>query len=280
MLAGVGGQHLMARPYSTDLRERVVASVSGGRTCRATAELFGVSVSSVVKWSQRFRATGSAAAYWMGGHRPRVLAGESEWLLARLAEKPDLTLRAVVAELRERGVAASYGAVWRLLKGQGITVKKSLFAAEQDRPDVARRRARWKRYQARLDPRRLVFIDETWAKTNMTRLHGRCRRGQRLVAKVPHGRWRTLTFLAALRHDRIEAPCVIDGPINGLSFLAYVEQVLLPTLSPGDIVVMDNLGSHKRQAIRDRLRTVGAKLFFLPPYSPDRIRFSLKWIRL
>lgn len=121
----------------------------------------------------------------------------------------------------------------------------------------------------RIDPRRLVFIDETWAKTNMPRLHGRCWRGQRLVAKVPHGRWRTLTFLAALRHDRIEAPCVIDGPINGLSFLAYGEQVLLPILSRGDIVVMDNLGSHKRQAIRDRLRTVGAKLFFLPPYSPD-----------
>jgi transposase len=147
--------------------------------------------------------------------------------------------------------------------------KKSLFAAEQDRPDVARRRAQWKKYQGRLDPRRLVFIDETWAKTNMTRQHGRCRRGRRLVAKVPHGRWRTLTFLAALRCDRIEAPCVIDGPINGLSFLAYVEQILLPTLAPGDIVIMDNLGSHKRQAIRQLIRAIGAKLFFLPPYSPD-----------
>ena len=124
MLAGFGGQHLMARPYSTDLRDRVVASVTSGRTCRATAELFGVSVSSVVKWSHRFRATGSAAAYWMGGHRPRVLAGEREWLLSRLVEKPDVTLRALVGELRERGVAASYGAVWRLLKAEGITVKK------------------------------------------------------------------------------------------------------------------------------------------------------------
>ena len=103
----------------------------------------------------------------------------------------------------------------------------------------------------------------------MTRLHGRCPRGERLVAKVPHGHWRTLTFLAALRHDRIEAPCVLDGPINGKSFLAYIEQFLVPTLSPGDIVVMDNLGSHKRQAVRRLLRTVGAKLFFLPPYSPD-----------
>ncbi len=103
----------------------------------------------------------------------------------------------------------------------------------------------------------------------MTRTHGWCARGNRLVAKAPHGHWRTLTFLAALRCDRIEAPCVIDGPINGRSFLAYVEQFLVPTLAPGDIVVMDNLGSHKGQAVRKAIRAAGAKLFFLPPYSPD-----------
>jgi transposase len=115
----------------------------------------------------------------------------------------------------------------------------------------------------------LVFIDETWAKTNMTRSHGRSPRGQRLVAKIPQGRWRTLTFLAALRYDRIDAPCVIDGPINGESFLAYVEQVLVPTLKPGDIVIIDNLGSHKGKAVRRAIQAAGAKLFFLPPYSPD-----------
>ena len=103
----------------------------------------------------------------------------------------------------------------------------------------------------------------------MTRQRGRCRRGKRLVAKVPQGRWRTLTFLAALRYNHIDAPCVIDGPINGLSFLAYVEQFLLPTLRTGDIVIMDNLGSHKRPVIRRLIRAAGAKLFFLPPYSPD-----------
>jgi len=103
----------------------------------------------------------------------------------------------------------------------------------------------------------------------MTRTHGRAPRGQRLVAKAPHGRWRTLTFLAALRSDRIEAPCVIDGPINGQSFLAYVEQILVPALRPGDIVVIDNLGSHKGKAVRRAIRAAGAKLFFLPPYSHD-----------
>ena len=103
----------------------------------------------------------------------------------------------------------------------------------------------------------------------MTRAHGRARRGERLVAKAPHGRWRTLTFLAALRHDRIDAPCVIDGPINGQSFLAYVEQVLVPALKPGDIVIIDNLVSHKGKTVRRAIRAAGAKLFFLPPYSPD-----------
>jgi transposase len=103
----------------------------------------------------------------------------------------------------------------------------------------------------------------------MTRRHGRCAKGQRLVAKLPQGRWRTLTFLAALRCDRIAAPCVIDGPINGQAFLAYVEQGLVPTLAPGDIVVMDNLGSHKGKAIRRAIRAAGAKLLFLPKYSPD-----------
>lgn len=144
-----------------------------------------------------------------------------------------------------------------------------MHASEQDRPDVARRRLRWRTHQGRIDPRRLVFIDETWAKTNMAPLRGWGPRGERLIAKVPHGHWNTLTFLAALRCDRIDAPCVIDGPINGESFLAYVEQILLPTLMPGDIVIMDNLGSHKGRAVRDAIRSAGAHRLLLPPYSPD-----------
>jgi transposase len=115
----------------------------------------------------------------------------------------------------------------------------------------------------------LVFIDETWAKTNMTPIRGWAPRGSKLIAKAPFGQWRTPTFLAALRHDRIDAPCVLDGPINGQSFRAYVERFLVPTLKPGDIVIMDNLGSHKGIAIRKAIRAAGAKLFFLPPYSPD-----------
>src|SRR5437899_8320313 len=124
-------------------------------------------------------------------------------------------------------------------------------------------------YQNRIDPARLVFIDETWTKTNMAPLRGWAPCGQRLPGKAPYGRWKTMTFLAALRHDRVTAPWLIDGPIDGQSFLQYVEEILVPTLKPGDIVIIDNLGSHKGKAIRQAIRAAGAKLFFLPKYSPD-----------
>jgi transposase len=147
--------------------------------------------------------------------------------------------------------------------------KKSLFAQEQDRPDVARRREQWFKYQGRIDPARLVFIDETWTKTNMAPLRGWGPRGERLKAKAPFGKWKTMTFLAALRCDRIDAPCLLDGPINGEWFLAYVQDFLVPTLKPGDVVIMDNLGSHRGKQVRQAIRAVGAKLLFLPKYSPD-----------
>src|SRR6202171_2929917 len=147
--------------------------------------------------------------------------------------------------------------------------KKTVVAGERDRPDVARRRAQWVRYQNKIAPERLVFIDETWTKTNMAPLRGWSPLGIRLKAKVPHGHWQTTTFLAALRHDRIDAPWLLNGPIDGESFQTYVEKVLVPTLRPDDIVIMDNLGSHKGKAIRRLIRAAGAKLIFLPKYSPD-----------
>jgi len=152
---------------------------------------------------------------------------------------------------------------------RGSASKKTVFASEQARPDVARRRRRWKAGQGRIDARRLVFIDETWIKTNMAPLRGWAPRGRRLKALVPFGHWKTLTFVAALRCDRIAAPLVLDGPINGVAFHSYVCDVLVPTLAPGDIVVLDNLGSHKGKAVRDAIRAAGARLIFLPPYSPD-----------
>ena len=131
------------------------------------------------------------------------------------------------------------------------------------------RREAWFDSQLDLDPEKLVFIDETWTTTNMARKNVRAPKGERLRAGVPHGHWKTTTFVAGLRLTGMTAPMVLDGPINGQWFQAYVDQVLVPTLSPGDIVVMDNLGSHKGAGVRKAIEATGATLLYLPPYSPD-----------
>lgn len=134
---------------------------------------------------------------------------------------------------------------------------------------MAAARARWVAAQKRLDPTRLIFIDETGTSTNMARIRGRCRRGERLIGKVPHGHWKITTFVAGLRNDAIIAPFVIDRPMNSTIFKAYLQQCLVPTLRPGDIVVMDNLSSHKSDEVREIIEAAGASLLYLPPYSPD-----------
>jgi transposase len=147
--------------------------------------------------------------------------------------------------------------------------KKTAHASEQDRPDVKAKREAWFESQLDLDPERLIFIDETWTTTNMARKCGRAKKGERLRAGIPHGHWKTTTFVAGLRVTGMVAPMVLDRPINGIWFQAYVEQILVPALSPGDIVIMDNLGSHKGPKVRAAIEAVGAKLLYLPPYSPD-----------
>jgi transposase len=134
---------------------------------------------------------------------------------------------------------------------------------------VVAARERWRSAQKLLDPSKLIFIDETGTSTNMTRLRGRCRRGERLIGKAPHGHWKITTFVAALRCTAITAPFVIDKPMNSAIFKAYLEKCLAPTLLPGDIVVMDNLSSHKNDDVRDIIEAAGASLIYLPPYSPD-----------
>jgi transposase len=119
------------------------------------------------------------------------------------------------------------------------------------------------------DPARLVFIDETAASTKMVRLSGRCPRGTRLIGHVPHGHWKTITFVAGLRNDGMVAPFVIDGPMNGPAFVSYLQQCLAPTLDRGDLVIMDNLASHKVPGVREAIEATGARLRYLPPYSPD-----------
>jgi transposase len=147
--------------------------------------------------------------------------------------------------------------------------KKSAHAAEQSRPDVLKRRQAWFDEQLDLDPERLVFIDETWATTKMARARGRAPRGRRLRMSVPHGHWKTTTFVGGLRATGMVAPFVIDGPINRDAFETYVEKVLVPELMPNDVLVMDILSSHKGPRVRDLIEAAGAKLLYLPPYSPD-----------
>lgn len=134
---------------------------------------------------------------------------------------------------------------------------------------MARARRRWIRQQGYLDTTRLVFIDETAVTTNMVRLRGRCSRGERLISHVPQGEWKTITFVAALRHNKMTAPMVLDGPINGAAFVAYIDQCLAPTLKRGDIVVIDNLPAHKVVGVKEAIEAAGATLQYLPQYSPD-----------
>jgi transposase len=134
---------------------------------------------------------------------------------------------------------------------------------------VCEARQAWQTAQLDLDPTKLVFLDETWLSTNMARRCGRCAKGARLRAAVPHGHWKTTTFLAGLRHDGLIAPLVLDGPIDGETFRAYVEQFLAPRLVPGQTVIMDNLASHKVDGIREAIEATGASLRYLPAYSPD-----------
>ena len=141
-------------------------------------------------------------------------------------------------------------------------------------------RDQWKTHQPLMDPNALVFIDETWASTNMARRYGRSRRGQRLVCPVPHGHWKTTTFVAALRVDGLTAPMVIDGALTGDLFVAYVEQIVVPTLRPGDVVVMDNLRCHKRVGVTRAIERAGCTVRYLPPYSPDLNPIELAFSKL
>ena len=153
-------------------------------------------------------------------------------------------------------------------------------AAEQDRPDVAEARQKWKADQPGLDASKLVFIDETGTNTKMARTRGRCRRGRRLIGKVPWGHWKTTTFVAGLRYDKISAPCVLDGAMDGPGFLTYVERILVPSLSEGDVVVMDNLPAHKVEGVRQLIEAANARLIYLPPYSPDLNPIELAFAKL
>lgn len=191
-------------------------------------------------------------------------------ILEAIEQTPDITIEELRGLLAEHDVMASHGAIWNLLARHGLTVKKkTVHASEQDRLDVVAAREAWREMQPGLDPSKLVFLDESGVKTNMARRHGRARKGKRVVASIPHRHWKSLTFIAGLRADRIDAPWVLDRAMNGTAFLTYLRDVLGPTLAKGDVVIMDNLSTHKVAGVKEAIEATGAKLLYLPPYSPD-----------
>ena len=261
----------MTKPLSIDLRERLISAVEGGMSRRSAAERFGIAASTAIKWVDQWRQTGHVRPRRQGGdYRSHRIEAHAEEILALIKETPDITLFEIAGHLDQaHGLKVAQSTVWRLLDRRGMTFKKTAHASEQQRADVLRRRRVWFEAQPDLEPKRLVFIDETGASTKMARRYGRSPRGERCRAPVPHGHWKTTTFVGALRLEGITAPMILDGAMHGTAFLAYVEQVLAPTLSPGDIVIMDNLPAHKPLAVRHAIEATGADLHFLPPYSPD-----------
>jgi transposase len=264
----------MPKPYSLDLRERVVDAVEAGASRRETAEQYGLSPSAVILWMQQWKATGSIEPKPVGGSTS-PLEDHAEFLLDLVAERPDLTLDEIVVAMAKAGIAGSRTAVWRFYERHAVTFKKTLYASERNRPDVARARRRWCRQQRLLASTALVFLDETAITTSMVRTRGRCPRGDRLVDYAPHGHWKAVTFIAGLRHDQMVAPFVIEGAMNGETFRTYIEQCLAPTLKPGDIVVLDNVSTHKVKGVAEAIEAVGATLRYLPQYSPDLYVASL-----
>jgi len=261
----------MARAYSQDLRDRVMEAALSGPSLRQAAARFDIGVSTVIGWFRRLRESGEHSARRQGRPRGLKLDLHKDFLLPLIEAEPDMTIEKLQERLRDdRGVTASAGTIWTFLDRSRLTFKKkSAHASEQDRPDVLKQREDWFEGQLDLDPAKLVFIDETWASTNMAPMYGWAPKGERLRAGIPHGHWKRTTFIAGLRLTGLTAPMVLDGSIKGKTFLDYVRRVLVPTLSPGDIVTADNLSSHKSEQVREAIEAAGATLRFLPPYSPD-----------
>ncbi|MFD2407983.1 IS630 family transposase [Azorhizophilus paspali] len=252
--------------YGQDLRDRVLAAEG---SIREVASRFAVSDSYVARARSR-QQLGQVSAGVQCNHVPPRLQGLEGVLTERMAAAPEQTLTQLCQWIEaEHGVRVSLTTMWKTLGRLGLTLKKVIQATEQQRADVAQARHAWAAEQSRLDVRHVVFLDETWASTNMSPSRGRSPRGRRCPRHVPHGYWKTTTFVCALRSDGLVAPLVLDGPINGRAFRAWIEQALAPNLGAGNMVVMDNLGSHRVAGVREDIQARGAELRYLPPYSPN-----------
>lgn len=257
------------RPYSTDLREHILVAIERGeQSLRQIAHLFSVSLSFLVRLQQRHRHTGSVQPKPHGGGPvPRLDEHALQRLLALVHEQPDATLR----ELRDRlGVPCHLSTIARALRRHGFSrKKKTLRAEERDSPRVQAARAAFDARLGAVDPDRLIFVDETGATTNMTRLYGRAPEGERVQGTAPAS-WQSVTLIAGLRSTEVVAPYVIEGATDTPTFQQYVKEVLAPEVRPGDVVVWDNLKPHQNAQAIATLEEVGARVEPLPPHSPDK----------
>jgi transposase len=266
------------RAYSIDLRQRVLLDCDEGMPTKQVAAKYRVSAAWVRRLKQRRRQTGSIAPVAQRHGPPPRRSEQAARVAEAVGKAPDATLDEL---RRDNDLPISSASLWRVIRELGLTFKlKSPRAAEQDRPDVKRLREGWAARLAGVPGEHLVFLDETSATTKMTRRRGRCARGKRLVMAAPHGHWKTTTLVVALRLGGLAAPTVIDGAMNGALFLAYVKQQLVPTLRKGDVVVMDNLGSHKAAGVVEAIEAAGARVEYLPPYSPDFNPIELAFSKL
>jgi transposase len=256
------------RPYSSDLRQRILAAVDAhDGSIRWIARVFRVSTSFIVRPLQRRRATGTIDPQPHRGGPPPALGPDDLKRLAELVrEQPDATLE----QLKQRGgFRCSLKTLWYALDRLGLTrKKKSLHAEERDRPDVPARRAEFRQEVGAIEPERLVFVDETGITTTMTPAYGRAPRGQRVVDSVPAS-WEAVTVIAALGLEGVRAPVVFSGSTDTAVFQAYVDQVLVPELREGDVVVFDTIKPHLSAAVAKSIEGAGAEVLPLPPYSPD-----------
>jgi transposase len=256
------------RPYSIDVRQRIVAATEAGEhSLRALAELFAVHLSNIVRLLQRFRTTGSVQPKpHAGGPHPKLDAKATARLLEAVRQQPDATL----AELRDRlGVDCSIVTIFRTLKRNGITrKKKTRFAEERDSPRVQEQRRAFCQEMATVDTNHVVFIDETGATTAMSRTYGRAPADERVQATAP-GAWKNVTLISGMRQSGVIAPIALPGATDRLVFETYVEKALVPELQAGDVVVWDNLASHNSKTAIAAIEAVGARVIPLPAYSPD-----------
>jgi transposase len=255
--------------YSQDLRERVLWAWDRGERPTAIARRVEVSRVWVYQVRGRERKTGQRTSFPIGGHRRSRVAEMVPVLRAWIAQEPGLSFAELCERLLQQGISIKIGALWHQLNQWNLTFKKNLHASQQEREDVQQARSAWRQALPTMEVENLVFIDETWMSTGLTRPYGRVPRGRRWMDSAPHGHGETTTFVGALRRRRMSAPMVADGPMDGEMFLAYVPQFLCPTLQPGDTVILDNLSSHKVAGVEEAISATRATLLYLPPYSPD-----------